>query len=56
MFDRYSKEEHLLKQAKELIVEGFPRSTNFEPNSILISTWKDVHSVLNVDNKVCNIV
>jgi hypothetical protein len=49
---RYTKEEHLLKKAKELIQEGFPRSNNFQPNSILICTWKDVHSYLDKDNKV----
>jgi hypothetical protein len=49
---RYTKEEYLLKKAKNLIQEGFPRSTDFQPNSILISTWKDVHSYLDKDNKV----
>ena len=49
---RYTKDEHLLKQAKDLIEEGFPQSTNFQPNSMLICTWKDVHSYLDRDNKV----
>ncbi|CAF3615117.1 unnamed protein product [Adineta steineri] len=48
---KYTKEEHLLKKAKELIQEGFPRSTSFEPTSILICTWTDVHSFLNKDDK-----
>jgi hypothetical protein len=52
ILSRYTKEEHLLKKAKEFIQEGFPRSTNFQPNSILISTWKDVHSYLDKENKV----
>lgn len=49
---RYTKEEHLLKKAKDLIQEGFSNSKDFQPNSILISTWKDVHSYLDKDNKV----
>jgi hypothetical protein len=49
---RYTKEEHLLKKAKEFVQEGFPRATNFQPNSILIATWKDVHSYSDKENKV----
>jgi hypothetical protein len=49
---RYTKEEHLLKQAKDLIEEGFPQATNFQPNSMLICTWKDVHSYLDRDSQV----
>jgi len=49
---RYTKEEHLLKKAKDLIQEGFKSSKDFQPNSILISTWKDVHSYLDKNNKV----
>lgn len=48
---KYTKDEQLLKKAKELVQEGFPRATNFQPNSILICTWKDVHSYLDKDNK-----
>ncbi|UJR28460.1 hypothetical protein I4U23_009700 [Adineta vaga] len=48
---KYTKEEHLLEKAKKLVQEGFPRSTNFQPNSILICTWKDVHSYSNKDDK-----
>ncbi|CAF1364989.1 unnamed protein product, partial [Adineta ricciae] len=48
---KYTKEEHLLEKAKKLVQEGFPRATHFQPNSILICTWKDVHSHLNKDDK-----
>jgi hypothetical protein len=49
---RYTKEEHLLKQAKDLIQEGFFHSTTFQPNSMLICTWKDVHAFFDKDDKV----
>ena len=47
---RYTKEESLLKKAKQLIQEGFLHSTNFQPNSILICTWKNVHAYSNNNN------
>ena len=49
---RYTKEENLLRKAKDLIQQGFSHTTNFEPKSILICTWKDVHSHLNENHMV----
>ena len=51
-FIRYTKDENLLKQGKEWVQQGFTRATNFEPTSILICTWKDVHSFHDKDDKV----
>ena len=49
---RYTKEEQLLKQGKDWVQQGFPQSTAFKPNSILICTWKDVHAFYDQGDKV----
>ena len=55
LYSRYTKDELLLKQAKDWVQQAFPRSTSFQPNSILICTWRDVRSFLNTDDQVCTV-
>jgi hypothetical protein len=52
VIDRYTKDEQLLKQAKSWVQQGFPKSTAFNPNSILICTWKNVHAFYDQGDKV----